>query len=191
LTCSTFTHTLDSVNLLNITNAQIKYAPTEPNDDEDLIQTTVASTTQVYDSTIEAYNRKKLKAIDNALKAIDKLIKESKNPWFQHIQAVNEYYQKLEEYKGQVEQYNKMQNSSFATQGDCYTMENALVRPLAKELNKLEDEIHQYLKNSSKPPKAYIDRIDKNIAILTRNKKIDEILNNPAVQIMGLLPGAA
>ena len=181
---------LDSVNLLNITNAQIKYAPTEPNDDEDLIQTTVASTTQVYDSTIEAYNRKKLKAIDNALKAIDKLIKESKNPWFQHIQAVNEYYQKLEEYKGQVEQYNKMQNSSFATQGDCYTMENALVRPLAKELNKLEDEIHQYLKNSSKPPKAYIDRIDKNIAILTRNKKIDEILNNPAVQIMGLLPGA-
>jgi len=181
---------LDSVNLLNITNAQIKYAPTEPDDDEELVQSAVASTTQVYDSTIDAYNRKKLKAIDKALKAIDKLIRESKNPWFQHIQAVNEYYRKLEEYRGLVEQYNKMQNSSFSTQGDCYTLENAMIRPLVQELNRLEEDIHQYLKNSSKPPKAYIDRIDRNISILKRNKKIDKILNNPAVQMMGLLPGA-
>jgi len=181
---------LDSVNLLNITNTQIKYAPTEPGDEEELVQTSVAATTLVYDSTIDAYNRKKLKAIDTALKAIDKLIKESKNPWFQHIQTVNEYYLKLEEYKGQVEQYNRMQNSAFSTQGDCYTMENFIIRKTALKLNELEKQIHKYLRQDTKPPKAYIDRIDKNIAILTRNKKIDEILNNPAVQIMGLLPGA-
>jgi len=181
---------LDSVNLLNITNTQIKYAPTEPDDSEELIQSAVASTTHVYDSTIDSYNKKKLKAIDNALKTIDKLIKESKNPWFQHIQAVNEYYRKLEEYKGQVEQYNRMQNSSFYTQGDCYSMENNLIRKTANKLNELEDQIHKYLRKDTKPPKAYIDRIDKNIAILTRSRNINKILNNPAVQIMGLLPGA-
>src|SRR5690554_4249947 len=48
----------------------------------------------------------------------------------------------------------------------------------------------KYLRKDTKPPKAYIDRIDKNIAILTHNNNIDKILNNPAVQIMGLLPGA-
>ena len=181
---------LDSVNLLNITNSQMKYASVGRGDDEQMTQAVVSSTTQVYDATIEAYNRKKLNAINNALKAIDKLIKESRNPWFQNIQAVNEYYQKLELYLEHVQQYNQMQNSCFATQSECFEMEHGLLRPMATELNKLEDNIHEYLKVSSHPPMDYIDRINKNIAILNRNKTIDEILHNPAVQIMGLLPGA-
>lgn len=180
---------LDSVNLLNITNAQVKHAPTEPDDDEVLIQTTVASTTRVYDSTIAAYNEKKMKAIDAALKKIDKLIKTSKNPYFQNIQAVNEYYRTLESYKGQVKQYHEMQKANRYSQGDCYTLERSIIRPMVQDLNRIEGDVHQYLKGTGKPPKSYIDRIDKNISIIKQNDKIDEILKNPAVQIIGLLPG--
>lgn len=94
---------LDSINLLNITNAQIKYAAIEPDEKENLVHPEPASATWVYDSAIEAYNEKKLKAINKALKAIDKLIRESRNPWFQHIQAVNDYYLLLDIYKVYVE----------------------------------------------------------------------------------------
>jgi len=181
---------LDSVNLLNVTNYQIKYAPFDGEDIDDLYQATVRSTTTVYDDTIISYNEKKMKAVDAALKKIEKLISSSKNPYFQNIKAVNDYYKKLELYKGEVAQYHHMQKSNIYTQGDCYRLENALIRPLVKELNKLESDVHDYLSMNGKPPKAYKERIDRNIAIITRNKKIDAILSNPAVQIMGLLPGA-
>ncbi len=176
---------LDSINLLNITNAQIKHAPDRNDSNNDLIHTTVSSTTGVYDNTIDAYNMKKMKAIDAALKKIDKLIKTSKNPYFQNIQTVNEYYKKLELYKGQVEAYNPSLMDI-----DCFRLEVGIIRPMAQELNELENDVHKYLKMNGQPPKSYLNRIDKNIAIITRNKKIDEILNNPAVQMMGLLPGA-
>jgi hypothetical protein len=61
---------------------------------------------------------------------------------------------------------------------------------MARSLNKLEQDIHQYLKSNSKPPKEYLDRINRNIAILSRNETIEKILNNPTVQLMGLLPGS-
>ncbi len=181
---------LDSVNLLNITNAQMKYVSVETGDDEPLTKAAVSSTTQVYDATIEAYNKKKLNAINGALKAIDKLIKKSDNPWFQHIQAVNEYYKKLEIYLEHVQRYNEMRKSYSKISSECFTMESGSLRPMAQELNKLEIEIHDYLQISTRTPQIYIDQINKNIAILTRNKTIDEILNNPVVQIMGLLPGS-
>jgi hypothetical protein len=60
---------------------------------------------------------------------------------------------------------------------------------MAQALVSLEKDIHQYLKSNSKPPKDYLDRINRNIAILSRNETIEKILNNPAVQLMGLLPG--
>ncbi len=181
---------LDSINLLNITNAQIKYEAPESDLEEKLIQPEPASATWVYDSSNKAYNESKLKAINNALKTIDRLIKESKNPWFQHIQAVNEYYRDLDIYKGHVEQYNRMINSSSYSSNDYFAYENSIIRPMTQALNKLEKDIHQYLKSNSKPPKEYLDRINRNIAILSRNEKIDKILNNPAVQLMGLLPGS-
>jgi hypothetical protein len=181
---------LDSINLLNITNAQIKYEAPESYLEEKLIQPEPASATWVYDSSNKAYNERKLKAINNALKAIDRLIKESKNPWFQHIQAVNEYYRDLDIYKGHVEQYNRMINSPSYSPNDCFAYKNSVIRPMAQALNKLEKDIHQYLKSNSKPPKEYLDRINRNIAILSRNEKIDKILDNPAVQLMGLLPGS-
>jgi hypothetical protein len=131
-----------------------------------------------------------MKAVNAALKEIGNLIKSSRNPYFQNIQAVNDYYEKLEQYKGQTEQYQKMQKSAFSHTGDCYTMENSIIRPMANELNKIENDIHQYLKTSNKPPKEYLDRIERNIAIITRNDTINEILNNPLVRMVGLLPGA-
>jgi hypothetical protein len=181
---------LDSINLLNITNAQIKYEVPESGLEEKLVPPEPASATWVYDSSNKAYNESKLKAINNALKAIDKLIKESKNPWFQHIQAVNEYYRDLDIYKGHVEQYNRMINSPSYSPNDCFAYEHSIIRPMAQALVSLEKDIHQYLKSNSKPPKDYLDRINRNIAILSRNEKIDKILNNPAVQLMGLLPGS-
>jgi len=180
---------LDSINLLNITNAHIKYASSESEDKERLFTPEPASATWVYDSLNKAYNESKLKAINNALKAIDKLIKESKNPWFQHIQTVNEYYRDLDIYKSHVEQYNRMINSPSCSPNDCFAYENSIIRPKAQALIKLEKDIHQYLKSNSRPPKEYLDRINRNITILSRNETIDKILNNPAVQLMGLLPG--
>jgi hypothetical protein len=181
---------LASVNLLNITNAQIKYSLEDDDTDEIILQASVASTTSVYDATISAYNEKKMKAVNAALKEIGILIKSSRNPYFQNIQAVNDYYEKLEQYKGQTEQYQKMQKSAFSHTGDCYAMENSIIRPMAIKLNKIENDIHQYLKTSNKPPKEYLDRIERNIAIITRNDTINEILNNPLVRMVGLLPGA-
>ena len=137
---------LDSINLLNITSAQISHAPFENHLNDELFKATVASTTSVYNSIIAAYNEKKIKAVDAALKKIDNLIKSSKNPYFQNIQSVNEYYQKLEAYKGQVEQYQQMQKSDNYSQRDCFSLENAIIRPTAKDLNKLENDVHEYLK---------------------------------------------
>jgi hypothetical protein len=82
-----------------------------------------------------------------------------------------------------------MINSSSYSPNDCFAYENSIIRPKAQALIRLEKDIHQYLKSNSKPPKEYLDRINRNIAILSRNETIDKILNNPAVQLMGLLPG--
>jgi hypothetical protein len=82
-----------------------------------------------------------------------------------------------------------MINSPTYSPNDCFAYEHSVIRPMARSLNKLEQDIHQYLKSNSKPPKEYLDRINRNIAILSRNETIEKILNNPAVQLMGLLPG--
>jgi hypothetical protein len=181
---------LDSVNLLKITNAQFTNALGDETIPKELFHAAVASTTASYQGSIAEYNDRKLKTVKAALKEIENLIKSSNNPYFQNIKAVNEYYELLEQYQGQVEQYQKMRNTQVSTQGDCYAMENGILLPMVQKLNKLEETIHQYLKDSDKPPKEYIDRINNNIAIIKRNKNIDEILNNPLVRMIGLLPGA-
>ncbi len=181
---------LDSVNLLNITSAQMKLAPADDGASDELSEAAIASTSRVYDDTITAYNEKKMKAVEAALKEIDKLIQTSSNPYFQNIQAVNEYYRKLEEYQRHVHEYQEMRKSNTCSPGDCFTMENTILRPLVRDLNHLERDVNKYLDSSGTPPRSYVERINKNIAVITRNETIDEILNNPAVQIMGLLPGA-
>lgn len=182
---------LDSVNLLNITSAQISLAPAE-NDGtfDESSEASAASTSRVYDDTITAYNEKKMKAVERALKEIEKLIERSRNPYFQNIQAVNEYYRKLEEYQRYVQDYQTMRQSNNYRPSDCFTMENTLIRPLVKDLNRLERDVHRYLDSSGTPPRSYVERINKNIAIIARNDSIDTILSNPAVQIMGILPGS-
>ena len=180
---------LDSINLLNMTASQIDTVQDEKILPD--VEPMVSSTTKVYASTITAYNEKKMKGIDAALKKIDKLIKSSKNPYFQNIQAVNDYYSMLDDYKGRIKEYEEIsQKKNIYSDEDTLRFERVIIRPLVDRLSDLEDTIYKYLKPTGKPPKAYLDKIDKNIAIIQRNKNIDKILNNPAVQIMGLLPGA-
>lgn len=181
---------LDSITLLNITNAQVKYAAGGEDANDELTRAAAVSTTRAYDATVTAYNQKKMKAVQAALAKVDKLIRTSRNPYFQNIQTVNDYYRKLEEYKGHIQQYQEMHGSELYGPSDCYTLEKAVIRPLAQELNDLERDVYDYLQMTGKPPQAYLDRIDKNVAIIAKNDKIEEILDNPAVQIMGLLPGA-
>ena len=179
---------LDSVNLLNITHAQMQRVDPVIGPEAIPMQAAAASSTAVYAASITAYNEKKMKGIDAALKEIEKLIKTSNNPYFQNIQAVNDYYATLDQYKAATEEYKKMQTKDGP--GTLNTMVQEKILPLAKKLGTLEDEVHQYLQSSDAPPKEYIDRINRNIAIIARNKNIQEFLDNPAIQIMGLLPGA-
>lgn len=147
----------------------------------------VASSTHV---DLSATNRAYMKAVEQALKKIDQLVKSSKNPYFQNVEAVNEYYREIERYKRQLEEYTELKENPDTHWNDLRAMEQSILLPLAQRLNELEEKITGYLKSSKHPPRAYIKQIEQYSEIIARNKAIDELLNNPAVQILGLLPGA-
>lgn len=144
----------------------------------------------VHSASQTAFREKNFEAVEKALKTIENLVKTSKNPWFQHIEAVNQYYQKLEMYKSQLSAYNEaLKNNKNEYYARAPQRETEL-KQRADELKELEEQIHQYLSSGYPPPAQYRKQIEENMRIIKMHDDIENILNDPMVQIMGILPGA-
>ncbi|MDG5815205.1 hypothetical protein QA601_08950 [Chitinispirillales bacterium ANBcel5] len=143
-----------------------------------------------HSSSLTAVIERETKTVEQALEKIEHLVKTSNNPYFQHIRAVNEYYEVLANYKDAIRYLEQMESAQSENWDQIVTYINTFIMPYVNRLDELEKAIAQYLKTDSHPPAEYIEQITTYSQIIERNQRIDEFLNNPAVQIMALLPGA-